>query len=331
MQTTTLIVTLVMAIGYLMVVRLVDFNEKEPLWAVLLLFLLGAAGATGLLLAVDSSFLELNLVAGIATKEMVRFAGIGGGIGVLFYVGQRRGFSEINGLMDGVVYGATGGLGFATGLAFARELFLPSDTLALAGQSALSYGQVALTGLADGVFGALIGIGYALVLEARSPAVRAVAPLGGYAAACIAHLGYLYIGRSDPFGTSAMARKWIALLLPVVVVAIVVVVALRSEGKAIDDELESEVETGAVTADDLAALRSWAKREKAYWGALFRGSLSRWSALHGLHNRQVQLALAKRKAKNESDDDRRVALAEEIAELRDAVLAIQKKLEEDRR
>jgi RsiW-degrading membrane proteinase PrsW (M82 family) len=327
MATTTLVVTIIMAFGYLLVVRLVDFNEKEPWWAVMLTFVLGAASASLLLSVLDTSFLELHLVPGVAAKELARFGAIGAGVGVLVFVGQRRGFSEINGLMDGVVYGASGGLGFATGLAFARAVLLPSDALALAGQSALSYSQVALGGLADGVFGAFIGIGFVFVLEARSPVARSVAPLGGYLAACVGHLGFLFIGKADPFGAGAVARKWVALLLPVVLVVVVVVVALGRERRAIEDELEAEAETGAVSARDLELLQSFWARERSYWAALLRGSLSTWSALHGLHNRQVQLALAKHKAKSEADDERRAALGEEVAELRESVLALKRKLE----
>lgn len=328
MPTATLIVTLLIALAYLVVIRVVDFNEKEPLWAVLLLFFLGAASAAVLLALVDSALLELALGPGVATKELARFAAIGAGLGVLVFVGRKRGFSEINGLMDGVVYGAAGGLGFATGLTFARALMLPAATIELTGQGALSYGQLALAGLADGVFGALIGIGYALALEARSPIVRGIAPLSGYLAACGAHFGYLYLGKADPFGSVAVARKWIALMLPVASVVIVVVVALGRERRAIEDELESESATGAVSAHDLALLRSFWARERSYLAALLRGSVSTWRALHGLHNRQVQLALAKHKAKSVTDDDHRMELGEEIAELRQAVLALKQKLGE---
>jgi len=103
MHATTLAVTIVMAVIYLVAVRLIDFNEKEPLWAVLLVFAGGVAGAVVLLLAVDSAFLELNPIPGVMATELARFVGIGLGLATLTAIGKSRGYSEINGLMDGVV------------------------------------------------------------------------------------------------------------------------------------------------------------------------------------------------------------------------------------
>ncbi len=48
MHTTTLLLTALAALGYLVVLRLVDVNEKEPLWAIGTLFALGAGTAIAL-------------------------------------------------------------------------------------------------------------------------------------------------------------------------------------------------------------------------------------------------------------------------------------------
>jgi hypothetical protein len=319
MHTTTLIATLVIAAAYLLAVRLVDFNEKEPLWAVAMLFVFGGLAAVGLTLAVDTAFLELEVVAGVLTKELARFLAFGAGFAGLFAVARSRGYSDINGLMDGVVYGAAGGLGFATGLAFAQQLLLPASDLPLSTQSVVGYGQIALGGLADGVFGALMGIGFAAALEARAVWTRAAAPALGYLVAAAGHLGYDWVAVGDPFGDGAALRKWVALLLPVALVAVVTVVALRSEGRAIAEELRSEADTGAVSAEELHILGSVGAREGLYFKTLLRGDLGAWTALHDLHNRQVQLALAKRKAAREKDEARRRTGGGEVARLRQAV------------
>ena len=326
MQTTSLVATLVIAVAYLVAVRIVDFNEKEPLWAVGMLFVCGALAAVGLTLAVDNAFLELEVVPGVLSKELTRFLAIGAGFVGLTAVGRKRGYSEINGLMDGVVYGAAGGLGFATGLAFAQQLVIPATDLPLQTQSVIGYGEVALGGLADGVFGALMGIGFAAALDARSALTRAAAPALGYLAAAASHLGYDWVAAGTPFADGAAMRKWVALLLPVVVVLVVMVVALRSEGRAIADELGSEADTGAVSADELRVLGSVAAREGLYLKTLLRGEIGAWTALHDLHNRQVQLALAKRKAAGEKDEARRLQTASEVARLRQAVFETKKAL-----
>jgi hypothetical protein len=260
-------------------------------------------------------------------KELARFVAIGAGVAVLFAVGQSRGFREINGLMDGMVYGAAGGLGFATGMSFAREILLPADNLlGMQTESLGGYGQVALVGLSDGVFGALIGIGFAAALDARQMVGRAITPFGGFAAAVAAHLAYDVIGHGNALGEGAVIRKWIALLLPVLAVIVVAILELGREKRAIADELRGETETGAVSPEELQALQSWLKREAMYLGRLFRFDLGGWTTLHGLHNRQVQLALTKRKAAREKDESRRQAAAGEVARLREAIFELKRTL-----
>lgn len=321
MQTTTLAVTVLMAAVYVFGVRLVDFNEKEPLWAVLLLFVFGAAASAVVLLTVGGAFIALNPVPGALTVEVARFAGIGGGVGVLTLIGLRRGYSEINGLMDGVVYGSAGGLGYATGLAFTSELLLPTSDM-MVGSASLGYGEIALVGLSDAVFGALMGIGFAGALEASNQLKRVVFPIGGLVAASLAHLAYDYIGTGDPFGNAAMVRKWIALCLPLLGVVAVAIIALGGERKAIVEELEKERESGAVTDEELKVLQSWMSRQALYFGRLFRADIGGYRNLHGLHNRQVKLAMAKRKVMTETDAARKEQSAGEVARLRQAVFEI---------
>lgn len=322
----SLAVTAVVALLYLLVVRLLDFNEKEPLWAVLMLFGGGAVAAALLLMLTPGAFLELNPLAGNIAIEIARFSAVGAGIGVLVLVGRSKGYSEINGLLDGVVYGSAGGFGFATGLAFTREILLPTPELPLNAAGVGGYGEIALVGLSDGLFGALIGIGFAAALDARSHAKRALVGVGGLLAAIAAHLLYDALAKGAPFSDSAMIRKWAALLLPVIVVVVTVVVALRFEKGAIAEELASEAETGAVSPEELGVLQSWAARQGQYLSRLAKLDLGGWSALHSLHNRQVQLALAKRKVAHETDPQARTDSAGEVAALRRSVLELKQRL-----
>ena len=63
-----------------------------------------------------------------------------------------------------------------------------------------------------------------------------------------------------------------------------------------------------------------------YLKRLFRFDLGGWSALHSLHNRQVQLALTKRKAAREHDEERRRTTAVEVARLREAIFELKRSL-----
>ncbi|MBI4704668.1 MAG: PrsW family intramembrane metalloprotease [Deltaproteobacteria bacterium] len=311
-HTPALALTILMALIYLVAVRLVDMNEKEPLWAVGMLFAFGVLAAVGLTLGVDASVLELTVVPSALCKELARFLAIALGVAVLTAIGQSRGWSEINGLMDGVVYGAAGGLGFATGQEFIRELASGGAAVAVPGlgaHSAAGFGSVALVGLADGVFGALMGIGFAYAIFAPSAWQRALGPIAGYAAAVSAHVSYDALGHANALGDEGLMRSWVALLLPASIVVVVAAVALARERSAIRGELAAEVDGGVVSQRDLELLQSLAAREVEYLKKLVRGDFVGWSRLKGLHNRQVQLALAKRRGSEQ-----------EAASLRQAVL-----------
>ncbi|MBW2523892.1 MAG: hypothetical protein JRI23_06950 [Deltaproteobacteria bacterium] len=326
----TLAVTLLMALIYLVVVRLVDLNEKEPLWAVAMMFALGGLAACALGLSVNLAVLELTVVPAVLVKELARFLAIAAGVGVLTLLAVRRGWSEINGLMDGVVYGAAGGLGYATGAVFIRDLLLGPVAnltgLEPAPLSGFGLGSLALIGLSDGIFGALLGIGFAAAVHARTQLHRVLFPLVSYAAAVSAHVSYDYLAHGNALGAEGVVRKWAALLLPAMVVIGVMVVALSREKKAIREQLDGEADTGIVTADELGVLQSFVAREVLYFRTLFKGKFGVWAALRGLHNRQVQLALAKHRA-SAGAAKADAELGPEVRQLRAAIVELKHVLE----
>jgi len=327
----TLAVTVLMALIYLVVVRIVDLNEKEPLWAVAMMFVLGGLAACVLGLSVNMAVLELSVVPAVLVKELARFLSIAAGVGVLTLLAVRRGWSEINGLMDGVVYGAAGGLGYATGAVFIRDLLLgPVGHLAgleAAPLSGFGLGSLALVGLSDGIFGALMGIGFAAAVHARVPAQRLLFPLVSFAAAVSAHVSYDYLAHGNALGAEGVVRKWAALVLPALVVVGVMAVALTREKKAIREQLASEADTGVVTSTELGILQSFVAREALYFRTLFKGRFGVWAGLRGLHNRQVQLALAKHRAALAGLDEAAGKLSPEVRQLRVAIVELKHVLE----
>ena len=166
---------IVVAIIYLALVRFMDLNEKEPLWAVGLMFLLGAVTATVLPLLVGYAVLELNPLLGAVSEEVAKFVAFFLGVVVLAAVARSRGWSEMSGLMDGIVYGTALGLGFATGEAFVRELAF-GGTLggAIEAGPFATLWTTALVGLADVLFGAIIGAGFGAAAGARPMAQEIV-------------------------------------------------------------------------------------------------------------------------------------------------------------
>ena len=221
--------SIAVAIVYLAVLRLVDLNEREPLWVLILLFMLGFAASGVLRLSVPSSALELTVAGGAAAEALAQLAALLAGIFVITVAARTRGWSELNGLMDGLVYGAAVGLGFATGEVFVRDLVHGASEL-FAPPFLTMLWTSALAGLAHGVFGALIGIGMAAALHSATPAQRVLFALLGLGAGFGANALHRVLAYGNALGESGPWRAWVALLLPLLLVAAVAVPHL-AEGR----------------------------------------------------------------------------------------------------
>lgn len=326
-MTSTLISTLLLAALYLAVVRFVDMNEKEPLWAMLMVFFLGASGAAVTALVASNTLLNLNLWASSSIKEVVKFLAIGAGVGVLVAYGQKRGWEEFNGTMDGIVYGTCGGLGFGVGEMLVHELTFASFKIpGLEVSEVASFGKLALSGLSDGVVGAIIGAGFGLASEAKAPVLRAIVPVFALIGAVIADAAYHLLRHGNALGDSGALRANVALGVPVIFIAAVAVYALLQERRAIHGHLDDEVSTGAVGAADLPLLKSVIARQLAYMKAFLSFKLGFYFKLRSLHNLQVQLAFAKARLAGESDPGRRARVDAEVAKIRAAALELRRAL-----
>jgi hypothetical protein len=323
----TLITTLLIAGVYLFVVRLIDMNEKEPWWAMAMLFVFGVVASVALLSLAPATVTELSALGSAVTKAGAKFLAIGAGVGALVLYGQRRGWEEFNGTMDGIVYGTCGGFGFGIGEQLVHELRFGAVALPGADPGLFAgFGTRLFGGLSDGVIGALIGIGFGAAAELRSPILRAGLPVFGVLAGVAGELAYFTLRYGNSLGDSGALRATLALYLPLLAIALIAVYALVSERRAIALELPSEAQVGTVSAEDLAALGSVVRRQGTYLKALASGSIGRLLSLRALHNLQVQLAFIKRRAATERDAARRAELDAELGRVREAVLACKRRL-----
>jgi hypothetical protein len=312
---------------YLVTVRLMDLNEKEPLWALSLVFSIGVVAAFVLNLAVDSRVLELATFAAASGKDVAKFIGLLLGLAAFAGVARRRGWSEITGLTDGVVYGAAVGLGFAAGSVFVREIVGQFGTAGDAFRPGVlgTLWPIAVLGLSEGLFGAVIGTGFGAAVEARSAPVRVLWPLGTLAVAILTHGLYLVLVHGNALGRShGLVRTWVGLALPLVFVAAVMAVALRRERRSLRHELADERELDPLGDRRFRSLQ----RRAVHIEALLSGDFDRWLALRALHNRHVQLALIKRRARRERDPHRRARLEMETATLQASIHEIRRSLDE---
>jgi len=226
-----------------------------------------------------------------------------------------RGWSEIQGVMDGIVYGVAVGLGFATGDALLRELRAADLPIELGINPGVVLWTTALSGLAHGLFAAISGAGIGAAVRARGPGV--VYAVGGLLGAILANAAYRFLAYGDSLnGPGALVRTWIALLLPLLFLVAAILYELVRERRVIREELAGEEGSGIVSEADLAVLQRFTRRQAQYFGHLMRGQFTTGATLMALQNRQVQLALAKRRQAQEPDPERRAQIAVEVDRLR---------------
>ncbi len=316
----------IVAAIYLAVVRFMDLNEKEPLWAVALLFALGAVAAGILYLVVGSRLLELTVLPAALATEAAKLVAIAIGVAALGAIARARGWAEINGIMDGVVYGTAVGFGYAVGETFIRNLAFAGTALGAVNVSPLAtLWTTVLTGLSDGLFGGIIGAGFGAAAAARTSGARVGYPIVGFVAAVIAHAAYILLATGNSLGGGqAVVRTWIALLIPLVFVVAVVALALGRERRAILEELANESESGVVSEEEFSLLRSFGARRAHYARLFMSGNFDDWLDQRALHNRQVQLALAERRLRGFTGAEERAEAEGDVERIRASILQMKR-------
>jgi RsiW-degrading membrane proteinase PrsW (M82 family) len=288
----TLSLVLIVALVYMFVLRLMDANEKEPAWSLAVALVLGGLAAILVDALIDPATLEGGFLGSVA-RGVAWLIALAALLVVLSAIGRTRGIHEFNGLMDGVVYGAAVGLGFALGLTLVNELATQDSLVGLATSRFDQLWAAALDGLKYAIFGGLVGLGLGLGALTRNAGAKVIAAVVGLVLGVLADYGYFLLAEAGALTEGGLTRRWIGLGIPVLFVILVMAVALGRERRAINEELPPEVEAGVVPGDDLELLRSFGARRGRYARMFFKGDFDGWLALRELHHREVQLALAK--------------------------------------
>jgi protease PrsW len=186
-------------VTYALFIRWVDRFEPEPWWLLIVAFIWGALFATlggGLSSAVGEGV--ASAVTGTpTTDEGIQAFGAtvlapvfeegfkGLGVALIAAI-SAMGVKELDGPLDGAIYGGIVGLGFT----------LTEDTLYVAGAYAehgaagfvgLLFLRTVLLGLSHCTFTACTGLGFGIAVESRSWAVKIFAPVMGYCVAVLMH------------------------------------------------------------------------------------------------------------------------------------------------
>ena len=303
---TSVLLFALLAVPFWLFVSELDFLEREPTELLVLAFGWGALVATSVSIPAGTA-LE-NVVAklgspGLAADWGPAIAGptveeVAKTLGVVAVVLIAR--TQVNSVLDGVVYGAMVGLGFQ----IAEDIVFAVGAVALAGQGDQVQPVIAtflLRGLLSGVwshtlFGALAGagIGYLVVRRERGrwhrTGVAALAVTGAWAS----HVLWNSPLFSDGPGNGVLALLGVLLLKGLPPLAIIVLLVRHVHDREADfyvEHLARVGDPGLATEGELAALGSGSRRAAARRLAAARAGRQGRAAVRRLQRAQARLAV----------------------------------------
>ena len=327
----------VYALPLFLAIYLLDLYEREPISLVLGALVWGAVAATvlsaianegwGLVVARvgDPEFAARWTAALTApfVEETMKVSGV-----ILIYLIAR---DEMDDVMDGFVYGAMCGLGFAVveDVFYFIAIFGGTTGGVLAGfyvrvVSSGFYGHVLYTGLTG------MGVAYFVTRRAEASLGKRLLVAGGlFAAGIFGHFLWnsplldFFPGQVENVGDwlqipLAAAIKGLPLL---VVVLVLVKLARRRERMWLQVALRSEADTPALSATELAILLDPGARRRSRHDMKARAGDGAAALLKRLQKEQVNLAMVRARAATD-DVPELVAQRQLCKSLREALLAI---------
>jgi len=305
--TLTILASVAPAVVYSLVVWWLDRYEKEPVGLLAATFLWGAVPA--ILLALLGEFIlgipfaslfeqpAAQFISGSLVAPVVEESVKGVAILLLFLLFRH----EFDGILDGIVYGALIGFGFA----------MTENGLYLLGAMAEGGAGVWLTvvvvrtlvfGLNHGLFSAIVGMGLGYAATTGNAFARWGAPPLALLLAIVVHSVHnLSTALAADMGWPiliSLVNNWggVAVLL------LVVLLSWDRERSWMVRELDPEVEAGLLSPLEYSTVTSYGRRVGAQWGALSRQGLGEARRVRKFHQLATDLAFAKRRLRASPDD-----------------------------
>lgn len=280
---------------YVTLVLWIDRYEPEPLWMLATAFFWGALVATFFAIIINS--VGAAIVQETFNEDIATFFGLvvsaplveEGAKAVALFALFFWKKDEFDGVIDGIVYAAMVGLGFAMteNVKYYGEAFL-------AGNAA---GVFVVRGLfspfAHPLFTSLTGIGLGLARQTRNRALKVTMPFVGFALAVVLHgawNGSVYFGSKLESG-GLILLTYLLVMMPIFAGLLVsVALALRHEGRVLREHLWRDCERGLFSEEEYLRLCSLRARAGASFEALTKGGVAAWRARKQLNGLASELA-----------------------------------------
>jgi protease PrsW len=335
------ILALVPTLVYALMVWWLDRHEKEPWPLLVVAFMWGAMPAVILALILEiavgfplESILVTDQAREVTTASLVApivEECVKAVILVVLFLAYRREFDNV---LDGVVYGAMVGLGFAC---VENVLYLVSTAYEdvpdggsplIGNMFSLWVFRAGLFGLNHSMFTAFTGAALGLARSLKLRWQRGAVPALGLGAAMIFHGIHNYF--ASVLGTlgpdEQTADRVLGTCLTIIIsdyggILFIVVVALVSgvhESRIIRETLAEEVSLGRFTPDEYDTLTSGLRRWTLRWSVLFSSGPKRWRQLGRFFDLATELAFRKHRM-HDGDPIHQNISARDVAQLRQRI------------
>ena len=175
------------------------------------------------------------------------------------------------------------------------------------------------------MFTAMTGIGLGLAAQTRNRLTKALAPAAGFALAIALHAGWnasaVFAARFDS-GAFVLLTYFLVMMPTFVGVLLVVLLALRYEGRLLRAHLLCDLQRGLLTQEEYERLCSVRGRMAASFGALTSGGVGAWRARAQLNRAASELALLRSRvargvtSRDGRDSEREALYVQQIYRLR---------------
>ena len=288
-----LIATLLAAISFPVMILIcfwLDRYEPEPAR-----YRLAALG-WGAVAAVALSFVGEQLVFGLSgTDEFVNLVlgapvveELSKGLFLVAVVVFRH--AQLHGLLDGIIYGALVGIGFA----FVEDIVYYLQSLQ-SGQLGITFFLRGVLGpFAHPLFTAATGLGIGIAVTTRRSAVRILAPILGFLAAVVMHA--IWNG-STFWGANGFLFAYGAIFLPLLVVILAIAIWARSrEGKMLTSALQEVAQMGWIRPEEIRWIARLSDRMSARAYAKRIGGKPAAAALRAYQQTMTEVAFLHHRA-----------------------------------
>jgi RsiW-degrading membrane proteinase PrsW (M82 family) len=274
---------------YIGVVLWLDRFEPEPREMLAIAFLWGASVAvvvSGVVNGLMSAAAGQGWAA-LASAPVVEEA-LKAAILVRFYVARK---DEFDGVVDGVIYSAMVGLGFA----FAENVDYYGRALQHGGAAGLAV-LFTLRGMiapfSHPLFTSMTGLGLGVARQSASRAMAVAGPAVGFVGAVALHALW---NAGASAGLFFFVVYGLVMIPALAALLAIVAVSLKFEGRVIRAQLAPEAATGLLPPDEYARLCSVRGRLHASASAFRRGGMTAWRERRAFHRAASELACLRRR------------------------------------